>query len=183
MWGSSPPSRADIMRGMSLGHRVRERRKALSLTQSELASRVGVSQSTVVRTEKDETIPDGATLLAIARALGVSVHWIIDGRDADRGANDSVDPDPPTDDDGPEEMPETLGQRRDYARQEAAARKELARRDESVEEWVWPHVRAANNFAVANTAPSVAMLIELARLIAAHGDPSAQPKGEKKKGD
>ncbi|MFO0559049.1 MAG: helix-turn-helix transcriptional regulator [Polyangiales bacterium] len=165
---------------MTLGHRVRERRKTLSLTQSELASRVGVSQSTIVRTEKNETIPDGATLLAMARELGVSVHWLINGREGDPPHIDEGD-EPGVDGHTPDEMPETLGQRRDYARQEAAARKELARRDESVEEWVWPHVRAANNFTLADTPPSVAMLVELARFIAAHGDPSVQPKDEKKK--
>lgn len=171
-----------MMRAMTLGHRVRERRKTLSLTQSELASRVGVSQSTIVRTEKNETIPDGATLLAMARELGVSVHWLINGREGDPPHNDDGGGDADSDNDRtPDEMPETLGQRRDYARQEAAARKELARRDESVEEWVWPHVRAANNFTLADTPPSVAMLVELARFIAAHGDPSVQPRAEKKK--
>lgn len=170
----------------SLGHRVRSRRKALSLTQSALAERTGVSQSTIVRTEKDETVPDGATLLAYARELGVSVAWLVTGHDDDARAAHSTPPhndDAPganDNDDLPREMPETLGQRRDYARQETAAKKELARRDESVEEWVWPHVRAANNFTLANTPPSVAMLVELAKFIAAHGDPSVKPHTPKK---
>lgn len=166
--------------GNTLGQRLRARRKALSLTQSELASRAGVSQSTVVRTEKDETVPDGATLLAFARELGVTIPFLVAGLDDStdlsmperpaRGAHEG------SDELAPGEMPETLGQRRDYARQEIAAKKELARRDESVEEWVWPHVRAANNFTLANTPPSVAMLVELAKFIAAHGDPSVRPR-------
>lgn len=164
--------------GNTLGQRLRARRKALSLTQSELASRAGVSQSTIVRTEKDETVPDGATLLAFARELGVTIPYLVAGLDEStdlsmperttRGASEGAEE--------PGEMPETLGQRRDYARQETAAKKELARRDESVEEWVWPHVRAANNFTLANTPPSVAMLVELAKFIAAHGDPSVRPR-------
>ena len=171
--------------GNTLGQRLRARRKALSLTQSELASRAGVSQSTVVRTEKDETIPDGATLLAFARELGVTIPFLVAG-DADSATNGHADLSTPergprgpgegSDELAPGEMPETLGQRRDYARQEIAAKKELARRDESVEEWVWPHVRAANNFTLANTPPSVAMLVELAKFIAAHGDPSVRPR-------
>jgi transcriptional regulator with XRE-family HTH domain len=169
--------------GNTLGQRLRARRRALSLTQSELASRAGVSQSTVVRTEKDETVPDGATLLAFARELGVTIPFLVAGH-TDHADNADLSlpersvrgPGEGSDELAPGEMPETLGQRRDYARQEIAAKKELARRDESVEEWVWPHVRAANNFTLANTPPSVAMLVELAKFIAAHGDPSVRPR-------
>lgn len=50
---------ADTLSGMTLGQRVREKRKAAGITQSALAERAGISQSTIVRTEKDKTIPDG----------------------------------------------------------------------------------------------------------------------------
>lgn len=124
------------------------------------------------------------TLAQIARAGGVSVQWLATGEGQRETDLPSIDDDPAPDagDTTPpetaerEEMPETLGQRRGYATQEAAAKKELARRNESVEEWVWPHVRAANNFTLANTAPSVVMLVELAKFIAAHGDPGVRPK-------
>jgi transcriptional regulator with XRE-family HTH domain len=118
------------------------------------------------------------TLEDLARAFGVTLGELVDGdAPASSEAPAPVADDPPRPDEPlPSEMPETLGQRRDYARQEAAAKKELAKRGESVEEWVWPHVRATNNFTLENSAPGVAMLVELAKFIASFGDPSAKAR-------
>lgn len=118
------------------------------------------------------------TLRDLAAAFGVTLGELVDGDaapDAESAATGADDP-PGKEEQLPSEMPETLGQRRDYARQEAAAKKELAKRGESVEEWVWLHVRATNNFTLENSAPGVAMLCELAKFIASFGDPSARPR-------
>lgn len=128
------------------------------------------------------------TLAQIARAGGVNAGWLATGEgsalDAPHDPAPYTTPDRPPllihepsepsmqDVPEPSEMPETLGQRRDYMRQEAAAKRELAKRDESVEEWVWPHVRATNNFTLDNSPPGVAMLCELAKFIANYAGPA-----------
>lgn len=181
--------RADTLSGMTLGQRVRERRKAAGITQTALADRAGISQSTIVRTEKDETIPDGATLLALARELSTSVPWLLNGHEAEStyavsdGADEPAEPSqarpPPNETQpgvAPNEMPETLGQRKHYDRQEMQARRALAKEGETIEEWVWLHVRATNNFTLEDSPPGVRMLCELAKFIRDFGNPDARPR-------
>lgn len=48
-------------------------RKKADLTQSELAARIGVTKEAVSSYERGESFPDVATLVAAARALGVSI--------------------------------------------------------------------------------------------------------------
>ena len=127
--------------------------------------------------------PRRDTLAAIAGAAGVSVAWLVDGEGEPEGDGAHVSPTPESStpaavqfDREPGEMPETLGQRRDYEKQERSARKQLAQEDATVDEWVWPHVAATNNFTLSNSPPSVAMLVALAKVIAAHGDPSVKPR-------
>jgi transcriptional regulator with XRE-family HTH domain len=174
---------------MTLGQRVREKRKALGMTQTALADLAGISQSTIVRTERDETVPDGATLLVLARELQTSVPWLLSGDTADAvysvsdGADEpsgAVQSRPPLNETQhapePGEMPETLGQRKHYDRQEQLARRTLAKEGETIEEWVWPHVRATNNFTLEDSPPGVRMLCELAKFIRDFGNPDARPR-------
>ena len=56
-----------------LASRLREYRKAMSLTQEELAKKLGKRQSVVSSWELGTGIPDANQLPAIAKALGVSV--------------------------------------------------------------------------------------------------------------
>lgn len=56
-----------------LASRLREYRKALKLTQEELANKLGKRQSVVSSWELGTGIPDANQLPAIAKALGVSV--------------------------------------------------------------------------------------------------------------
>ena len=53
----------------SLGGRIRERREAAGLTQTELATRAGIGRVTLTRIEQGEHSPRTETLTAIARAL------------------------------------------------------------------------------------------------------------------
>lgn len=170
--------------------RIRQLLAERDLSGRDLARLAGLgdtsSLSNAIKRLADGKSVNASTLALIAKALGVSEHWILHGLEYVEGSSEpertgdetSENDAAPQSQDVPEpsEMPETLGQRRDYGRQEAAAKKELARRGEAVEDWVWPHVRATNNFTLANTAPSVQMLCELAKFIYAHGDPSARPK-------
>lgn len=178
------------MNSKESAERIRQLLAKRDMSARDLARRAGLGESSALanairRLAEGKTI-NATTLATLAKALGVTEQWIMyGGDDPTDDPTDEREPEPPetesnaeppADEVLPPEMPETLGQRRDYARQEAAAKRELAKRGESVEEWVWPHVRATNNFTLENSAPGVAMLCELARFIASFGDPSAKPK-------
>jgi transcriptional regulator with XRE-family HTH domain len=64
---------------MSIGGRIRERRAALNLTQTELARRLETDAITVSRWERDNSIPRTDTLEKIARAIDVSIDWLVTG--------------------------------------------------------------------------------------------------------
>lgn len=59
---------------MTLGQRIRDRRKTLKLGQKELGARVGVSKQTVSRWEQNRDTPQGKNLMALARELKMSVE-------------------------------------------------------------------------------------------------------------
>jgi ribosome-binding protein aMBF1 (putative translation factor) len=52
-----------------------ERREALGLSQTEVAARMGTSQSTLARLEQGGANPTLATVARLARALGQRVEW------------------------------------------------------------------------------------------------------------
>ena len=63
----------DMVLGMHVGNRIRERRKSLGLTMRQLAQRVGVSYLTIHRVEMDKVSPSVALLSSIAEYLGQSI--------------------------------------------------------------------------------------------------------------
>lgn len=63
----------------SSGERIKGKRKQLGLTQKELASKVGVSGTTVVYWERDENKPTGKHLLSLAKELRTTAKYILDG--------------------------------------------------------------------------------------------------------
>ena len=78
---------------MSLGENIRERRKALGLTQEALGEALGMAAQTVSKWERDESMPDAALLPALAETLGCSLDRLFDRpitsyRDAAAGARD-----------------------------------------------------------------------------------------------
>lgn len=62
-----------------LGSRVRARRMELRLTQEKLAHLAGVLGGTVYRIEAGIGMPSTATIVALARELGVSTDWLLTG--------------------------------------------------------------------------------------------------------
>ena len=62
-----------------LAHRIKEARIARELDQSALAAKVDVASRTVQRWEKGEQVPDSNYLMRIAKATGVSPHWLLTG--------------------------------------------------------------------------------------------------------
>jgi transcriptional regulator with XRE-family HTH domain len=61
------------------GFRIRERRKALNLTQRELGKAVGVAHVTISQWERDDTAPSGKNLFALSDALQCSPTWVLLG--------------------------------------------------------------------------------------------------------
>jgi len=64
---------------MTLGERVRDRRKAAGLNQAELAALVGVSQAAVSDWEKGKATPSIGGAGALAKALDVELSWLVYG--------------------------------------------------------------------------------------------------------
>ena len=78
---------------MSLGENIRERRKALGMTQETLGEALGMAPQTVSKWERDESMPDAALLPGLAETLGCSLDRLFDRpitsfRDAASGARD-----------------------------------------------------------------------------------------------
>lgn len=63
---------------MSLGENIRERRKALGLTQEGLGEKLGMAAQTVSKWERDESMPDAALLPPLADALETTLDSLFD---------------------------------------------------------------------------------------------------------
>lgn len=63
-----------------VGRRVRETRTARAWTVDQLAARSGVSTYYVADVEAGNALPSLVTLLYVARALGVSLSRLVEGR-------------------------------------------------------------------------------------------------------
>ncbi len=64
---------------MQIGSHVRARRKALGLSQSELAKELGVTHQHVSRIELGDVTPSLQMLLKLSRTLGVSTDFLLTG--------------------------------------------------------------------------------------------------------
>jgi transcriptional regulator with XRE-family HTH domain len=62
---------------VAIGARMRTRRRQLGLSQSDLAGRLGVSFQQVQKYERGANRVAASTLLSAARALGVTVGWMV----------------------------------------------------------------------------------------------------------
>jgi repressor LexA len=63
----------------TIAQRIREARISKQLDQAGLAARVDIATRTVQRWEKGEQVPDSNYLMRIAKAAGVSAHWLLTG--------------------------------------------------------------------------------------------------------
>lgn len=68
---------------MSLGNRIRDARRAMHLSQDELAIGLGLTQGAVSQWELDKTTPDVEALVPLAKFLGVSLDWLLELDEAD----------------------------------------------------------------------------------------------------
>ena len=62
---------------MTCGQKIREYRKKLGYTQSDLANKVGMKTGTISKYEKDEIIVPSDTLCKIANILDVSTDYLL----------------------------------------------------------------------------------------------------------
>lgn len=69
-----------MLKSMTFPERLRAAREAAKLTQEQLGERLKVTQSTIQQWETGETMPRPARNLSIAKALGVDVVWLFQGR-------------------------------------------------------------------------------------------------------
>lgn len=76
------PARAEPMRPESLGHRMRQLRTDRSLTQTELASRSGVSHSTLSKIENSQLSPTFETILRIVDGMEIDISELLSSREA-----------------------------------------------------------------------------------------------------
>ena len=68
---------------MTFGNKIKTERRALGLTQDELASRIGVSRRVVTSYENDKSRPRGADgYKRLAAALNVNVNYLLSEDDA-----------------------------------------------------------------------------------------------------
>lgn len=65
----------------TIGSRIAQKRKALGLTQEDLAARLGVSSQAVSKWENDVSCPDISLLPALARALNCTTDAILSGKE------------------------------------------------------------------------------------------------------
>lgn len=64
---------------MTLGQRIKQRRKQVGLSQKELSKAVGVSDSSISLWESDHTAPRGENLHTLASILQCSPTWVLYG--------------------------------------------------------------------------------------------------------
>ncbi len=62
---------------MTLGEKLQKLRKARSLTQEELAAKVGVSRQSLSKWESDGALPDTANIILLADLFGVTTDYLL----------------------------------------------------------------------------------------------------------
>ncbi len=65
---------------MTIGSRIITLRKALMLSQEDMAEKIGVSRQSVSKWETDACAPDAYNLIALAKVLNTSVEYIVTGK-------------------------------------------------------------------------------------------------------
>ena len=69
------------MKNLSIGERIRARRKDLNHTQRTLAKALKISHVSVSQWERDDSEPTGKNLFALSKILKCSPPWILFGDD------------------------------------------------------------------------------------------------------
>lgn len=73
--GTAAPMSREVP--VTIGTRIRSRRQSLGLTLKDIADREGVNSGGLSDIENDKYLPSAPTLIALSRALDVSVDWLL----------------------------------------------------------------------------------------------------------
>jgi repressor LexA len=73
----------------TIGERIRSSRETKELDQASLSGKIGVVTRTLQRWEKGEQVPDGISLMKIAKATNVQPTWLLTG-DGDMYLSDAL---------------------------------------------------------------------------------------------
>ncbi len=69
------------MKQLTIGERIRSRRKEMNLTQRDLAKALRISHVSVSQWERDDSEPTGKNLFALSKALQCLPTWVLFGDD------------------------------------------------------------------------------------------------------
>ena len=62
---------------MTIGQRIAQKRKELSLSQEQLGEQLSVSRQAIYKWESDSALPEVEKLVALSKLFGVSVGWLL----------------------------------------------------------------------------------------------------------
>ena len=97
---SDAPHRLDL----ELGHRIRERRRSIGVSQGQLARAIGVSFQQVQKYERGTNRVSFSRLMEIVGALGCELADLAEGLESDRQGHGPDAPQQPEADDGASEL-------------------------------------------------------------------------------
>ena len=63
----------------SIGNRIKQRRKELKLTQTQIKELTGISSGNMSDVENGKTLPSATALISLSKALNCSIDWILTG--------------------------------------------------------------------------------------------------------
>ncbi len=75
----------------TIGERIKNRRKELGLTQAELGERLQVTDRAVSKWEQNEGNPDMSIIASLADVLGVSLDYLIMGKEIETISLEDMD--------------------------------------------------------------------------------------------
>ena len=69
---------------MTIGQRIAQKRRELSLSQEALGAELGVSRQAIYKWESDAAMPEIDKLITLSRRFGVSVGWLLGVEEEER---------------------------------------------------------------------------------------------------
>jgi SOS-response transcriptional repressor LexA len=72
---------------MNIGERIKLSRSRLKMTQQQLGDKIGANKASISQWENGVYTPDAKNLSELAKALSVSVFWLMDGKGDPSGQN------------------------------------------------------------------------------------------------
>lgn len=67
---------------MTIGERIRTRRKELNLTMKDIHAQVGIQTGNLSELENDKYLPSVQSLISLSKALKCSIDWILTGEES-----------------------------------------------------------------------------------------------------